>query len=134
MNEDHELELFSLERHYSTLNEWWVSWGWVPVMPEFLPEHGVVATHLKKPVSAGFIYRTDSAYCLLEWIISDPKSDKLIRRESLGRLVPGLVDLAKAMGFKSIFTTSKTPMLTSRLVDAGFVVSDREMTHLLRGL
>lgn len=134
MSDEHDLELFSLERHYSTLNEWWVSWGWVPVMPEFLPENGVVATYLKKPVSAGFIYRTDSAYCLLEWIISDPKSDKLVRRESLGKLVPGLVELAKVMGFKSIFTTSKSVGLTGRLVEAGFQVSDREMTHLLRGL
>ena len=134
MTDDHKAELFNLEQHYGVLNEWWVQHKWIPVMPENLPQYGIVMTHLGKPVSAGFVYRTDSTFALIEWIISDPKSDKMIRRESLGKLVPSLVELAKELGAKCIFTTSKIPTLTQRLVEEGFVVSDREMTHLIKGL
>lgn len=103
--------------------------------PEVLPQTGVIVENdAGVPVCAGFIYKTDSKICWLEFIVSDPLSDTLERGRALDTLIDSLVSRAKQMEFSVMFTSSNHERLIKRYENHEFQVTDRNVTHLVRQL
>jgi hypothetical protein len=134
--EDQELVIrpFSVLRDYACIKRWWAAHKWQSVPVPMLPKTGLVAEASDKPLAAGFIYSTDSGIAWLEWIVSDPQSDKLVRNKALNALIDALVKLAGERGFKAVFTSSNHPKLMERYQELGFAATDQGVTHFLRRL
>jgi hypothetical protein len=118
------------EKNYNMLVEWWKGHEW-PIIPfDSLPKTGIIVND----IVAGFLYSSDSNVCMLEWIISDPNSDKEKRKESLNILIDKICHIAKDMGFKYCFTFVKNKGLINTLKENSFNKTDEEMIHFVRSL
>lgn len=117
--------------HYETICSWWRKHDWPEVPLSHLPPTGIVVTAEGKPVCAGFIYLTSSAFCLFEWIVADPDAEKSTRSACLDKLIESAKDLSKRMGAEHIFMSIKGVGLQWRLEKHGFEVTDRKMTNLV---
>lgn len=116
------------ESDYPLLCSWWFEHGWNPIPLELLPKVGYVVDE----ICAGFLYVNNSGLCHLEWLVSDPRSDKAIRNEALTLLIDSLCSTAKEHNLKAIFTTSNNKNLIERLKNHGFIVTDTSVTHLIK--
>lgn len=129
-------ESFEIEKHYKVIASWWAAQNW-PVLPlSHLPQTGIVVHLYGKPAAACWIYKTDSAYCLLEWIVADPTVRREARTNVLSVLISTAKIVAKAMGFQTIFLSSKHELLGQRLEAQGFEASDKgstNYTHHIQG-
>jgi len=113
---------------YWELCSWWAGHGWMAPDQDMLPEHGFIINN----ICAGFLYKTDSKIAWLEFIISNPRSEKLERNKALDLLIEQLYSRAKELGFKAIFTSATHKGLIERYKDHGFVVTDTSMTNLVK--
>lgn len=123
---------FSSDEHYEQICSWWRAHNW-PVLPvEALPAIGRVVSHNGVNVCAGFLYRTDSAICLLEWIVSNPDfKDKPTRSDAIDFLIQNLLGAAQKLRPSIVFSYAKNDRLLKRYQDLGFQVSDKDMTHVV---
>lgn len=116
------------ESDYPLLCSWWFEHGWNPIPLELLPKMGYIVDD----ICAGFIYLNDSKFCHLEWIISDPRSSKKERDETLNVLIDHLCSVAKDLGYTTVFSATKHESLVNRYKNKGFIVTDNNMTHLIK--
>lgn len=118
------------EQNYEMLVEWWKGHNWGIIPYSMLPKIGFIV----EDTVAGFIYSTDSEICLIEWIISDPKSEKLKRKECVDILLKTLCSTAKEMGFKIGYTYTKNKGLIENLEKNLFEKTDFDVIHFIRRL
>ena len=124
---------FSAHTHYEMIASWWRAHEW-PVIPrEALPGFGLVMfDENNNGICAGFLYKTDSTFAILEWVVGNPVYlKKPERSEALDELIKGLIAHAKDYGYKLIFGYTKKDRLIKRYVDAGFTKTDEGMTHVI---
>ena len=119
--------------HYDTLKTWWEGHKWEPVQPVFLPQIGTVIESNDIPICAGFVYQAKGTPLgWLEWVISDPESERSERDKSLDLLITDLIEKAKEAGTPVLFTSSNHAGLISRYTSHGFKETDTGVTHLIR--
>lgn len=125
------IKQFSPELHYEEICRWWESHGW-PVLPlDHLPI-GYVVESKGRPVCAGFVYYTGTAFCLFEFIVARKDCGLKERAAALDVLISSVKLFAKQAGVKSIFMSMKHDGLIAKLCDKhGFVKSDEAMTNLI---
>jgi N-acetylglutamate synthase-like GNAT family acetyltransferase len=116
------------ENDYNLLCSWWFEQGWSPVSLELLPKIGFIVND----ICAGFLYINDSKICHLEWIIADPRSSKEERSTALDTLIDMLVLTAKEYGCNTVFTATKHENLIKRFKKNGFIVTDTNVSHLIK--
>jgi hypothetical protein len=95
--------------------EQFASWFDTPPELEDLPPIGLKSGDMK---AVGFLYRTDSSFCIVAFWHANPANTKRETYLSLKRVVQGLCDTAKIIGKKNVFITT----------------TNRGMIHLLKGL
>jgi hypothetical protein len=122
-------------RRYTVLDypivKTWADARKFPLVPqEFLPSIGFIHENY----CVGFLYKTDSKICWLEWVISNPVSDKPARDKALNELLSALVEIAHKEGFKAIFSSLEHKGLIERYNSLGFVETDKGMTNMVRRL
>lgn len=121
---------FDLSKDYDILSKWWSAHGSFPPKPEHLSHTGIVVEVEKKPVCAGFLYDTDSKICVFEFVVSDPSAKKQIRCDALNLLIETIKDIAEAREYSLIYTSVKIEAYIKKLKEAGFIVADRNQTHV----
>lgn len=115
---------------YSEISKWWEARQF-PLIPQAaLPKYGVIV----EGFCAGFLYRTDSSIAIMEWVVSNPESDKVMRNDAMNLLVKKLINLGTNLGFESIFTSLNNKKLASRYESFGFVETDKEATNYVAKL
>jgi hypothetical protein len=115
---------------YQTIKGWSDARGSVLIPQEYLPLTGFV----HEGHCAGFLYKTDTPVAILEWVFSNPASNSTERNTAMNELINGLVAEAKKLGFKMVFTFAEHKKLIERYQSLGFQVTDKEMTHMMRGV
>ena len=85
--------------------------GWfhkrsIPITEDYLPKHGFIVPG----IAAGFIFSTDSNFCIFECFVSNPNTTRSVRKEALSEIVTSMIQKAKELNFKEAygFATSKT--------------------------
>lgn len=128
-------EYFVADVHYNMICKWWEGHKW-PVVPLIaLPKTGIVISNDGTYICAGFLYRTDSCVFWTEFFVSNPDfKDKPTRNAALTLLIDRLSDTAKEMGAWACFASINNRSLTKRLTGAGYRVTDRQMTNLIKEL
>ena len=103
------------ENDWDTLVSWWGDWpGWVNPPKDFLPDNGTGGLIIEKnntPIVAGFLYFTNSAAVLLEWIISNPKYKEKDRKEAIETLIESAEIFCKNNNKKYIFSIGRNKSL-----------------------
>ena len=103
------------ENDWDTLVSWWGDWpGWVNPPKDFLPDNGTGGLIIEKnntPIVAGFLYFTNSAAVLLEWIISNPKYKEKDRKEAIETLIQSAEIFCKNNNKKYMFSIGRNKSL-----------------------
>lgn len=122
------------EDNYPILTAWWAfhKWGAVPL--DHLPEIGLLVSENGLNLCAGFLYETNSKFALLEFIISNPLCDKLLRDRALDILIDSLIQKAKEKGFKTVFSSIQSTALIKRYEKHGAIKTDTNMTNFVWSL
>jgi hypothetical protein len=117
---------------YAHVSAWWQAQNWPVIPQEMLPSTGLIVESEGEKLAAGFLYKTDSKIAWLEFLVGNPESDKMKRRQALDALIQGLCDEARESGFTRIFTSAQHPGLIERYKGHGFMETDKNMTNLVR--
>jgi hypothetical protein len=122
---------FQTAKHYEMVCKWWEAQSW-PIIPlSHLPQTGIIVSFEGSPSAVAWIYKTDSAFCLLEWITANPEIRREKRSSVLSALISSSKMIAKAMGFQSIFMSIKNQSLAKRIEPHGFAATDQGMTNYI---
>ena len=80
---------------------------------------------------AGWIYSTDSKISWLEWIVANPDVRREDRSKCLDFLIYALTTTGRELGFNTLFSSMKHPLLIDRMKKHGFQVTDSAMSNLV---
>ena len=126
------------ESDWETLLKWWDSWpDWTAPSKDFLPNNGtggIMIEKNNKPIVAGFIYETNSASVLLEWIVSDPEYRDNDRREAVELLIMEAEKSTKALGYNYMFTIGRNKRLIETHKKLGWFVDDKPSHEITKKL
>lgn len=130
---------FLTEDDYGTLCKWWKWWRFPAIIREVLPENGLggvmVSDENGREICAGFLYKTNSHVCIVEWIVSNPNvKDKALRKQSLEYLINVLMAIGKQEGYTHAFTTLKNQSLISTYESCGFLGGSTNCTEMMAEL
>lgn len=114
--------------HYNIISKWWEAHGWSPVPEDHLPSIGFIVFSKKEPIATGFLYKTDSAFGVMEWLLADKYSEYADRDQALDLVIQALFTAAKENNIKSIYTTTSHSRLKRRYENNGFLVGDPDTT------
>ncbi len=120
------------DRDYSTVVKWWNKWSeWEPLPINSLPDSGWIISHYGKNLVDGFLYRTDSKMCHMEWIIGDPDADKIQRHDATKELIAYILVRAKKMGFTRVFSSINHKGLMKIYENLGMIKTDINYTNYI---
>lgn len=123
---------------YNELTEWWSFWRFpapslnlLPILPDDRV-NGFLATKDGMNIACGFLYFTNSDFCWIEYIVSNPKATKEDRANGLNKVIEALTEEGKAYGFTVAFTSVKNESLIKRMKGLGFIEGTTGATELIK--
>ena len=125
---------FNLEKDYDIIGRWWRKHGSYIPAPEYLSQTGLIIEIDNEPVAAGFLYKTDSAICVFEWVVVNPETEKESRDKALDYLIESAIEWSEKAGFKVIYSSLKEKKFIKRLEAKSFVKCDENQTHMFYGV
>ena len=112
---------FDMDRDYEQMVSWHVSWKW-PVLPkECFSKRGYIVFRGSVDLYSCFLYETDSSLCWMEWFVGNKKTTKDQRKNAKKFLINHVIEEAKSLGFRALFTSVKEGVLLNDLKDCGFI-------------
>ena len=125
------------ESDWDILVSWWKWWRWTVPAKDFLPENGTGGIIIEKdgiPIVAGFIYITNSATTLLEWIVSNPDYKEPDRKLAIEMLITEAENLTKESGYNYIFSVGRSKHLITTHKKLGWFVDDKPSYEITKKL
>tara|TARA_R100001369_G_scaffold43810_1_gene69907 strand:- start:1 stop:402 length:402 start_codon:yes stop_codon:yes gene_type:complete len=119
------------ESDYEILTDWWKAWGWPVIVRDMLPDNGtggVMIEHEGENVVAGFLYWSNSKMVWLDWIISNPKTNRDIRQEAIKKLILTAESMTKEAGSKFMMSISRSNSLLKIHKELGWTI-DPDPSH-----
>lgn len=126
-----EIRKFEPDQDYEEVASWWKAHKWPAIPLDMLPKTGFIVEEPRGKMCAGWLYKTDSKIAWIEFIVSSPHTMQEIRGKSLDLLMVRLVETAKSMGFKSIFSSINNPRLVDRYKKHGFIETEKNMSNMI---
>lgn len=111
--------------------EWFIAHDWLPLPPKTLPSTGFIAEYDGVPAAAVWLYRTDSAMSVMEWLVTNKQVSATGRHESINALLQTVITTAKELGCDIIFTSCNNEGLIRRYEGVGFKTTETGMTNLV---
>lgn len=122
---------FNFDNDYGRLSAWWKAHRAHVPSPEYLSETGLIIDIDKNPVAAGFLYKTDSAFCYFAFCTVNPEASRPERSQALEYLIHSAQEWAKKGGYKAIICNSEHKKFTNRLLDKNFEIPVKNVEHLV---
>ncbi len=121
------------ESDWDTLVSWWLSWEEWQIHPakEMLPMNGIgglIVECENIPITAGFLYLTNSKIAWMEWIISDKNYREKNKKEAIELLINSLEKVAKNTGAEMIFSVTQNKSLLKMHENLGYTI-DKNPSH-----
>lgn len=123
---------------YKTLEEWWGFWRFSSPSPSSLPQYskeefnGLIVSKDGKDIACGFLYETNSNMCLIEFIVTNPKTTAQEREEGILTVLEELSASAKELGYAIAFSSLKNENLINKYLKAGFIEGTKGTSELIR--
>lgn len=121
---------------YEMVCGWWEQWGKKPLPDTHMSKTGVIVSSCGVDLCCAWLYKTDSAFCIMDWFISNKDAPKLLKTGSVSFLVKEIEAKAKDYGFSTIFTSVRNQHLKNALVECGFDDENKDlyMTNYIKGI
>ena len=119
------------ESDYEILTDWWKAWGWPIIVRDMLPDNGtggIMIENEGENVVAGFLYWSNSKMVWLDWIISNPKTNRDIRQEAIKKLILTAESMTKEAGSKFMMSISRSNSLLKIHKELGWTI-DPDPSH-----
>jgi len=129
-----QARLFVEHKDLPVITSWFKSRNFPAPLPGTLPEVGLVITNDGKDISSGFLFSTDSHVGMIAHLVSDPESDKDLRKESVKYLINSLSDMARELGNTVVTCATNIDSLGKRFEEYGFEKTDTNVSHYRRVL
>jgi len=127
----YKIEVYN-ESHYDLINSWLKDHKWDSLPLDLIPKNGIVVHKDNKPLCTGFLYKTDSSFCFIEFIVYDPKEDINECSFAIDELLKALHYRAKSEGFKYIMASTNNLPLVNKYKEQGFETSSNHVTNLIK--
>lgn len=102
---------------YNQIKEWFLAHNIEAIPKELLPINGLIVDGL----AAGFLITTDNGVGILEFFISNPKSDSGLRDTALDLIIEGLLERAKTLGLKFVMARTDHDAVKRRAYKFDFI-------------
>jgi len=119
------------ESDYEILTDWWKAWGWPALAKDMLPDNGtggIMVENKGENIVAGFLYWSNSKLVWLDWIISNPKTNRDIRQEAIKKLILTAESMTKEAGSKFMMSISRSNSLLKIHKELGWTI-DKTPSH-----
>ena len=119
------------ESDYKILSDWWIAWSWPVMAKDMLPDNGtggIMIENKGENVVAGFLYWSNSKLVWLDWIISNPKTNRDIRQEAIKKLILTAESMTKEAGSKFMMSISRSNSLLKIHKELGWTI-DPDPSH-----
>jgi len=119
------------ESDYLILSDWWKAWGWPALAKDMLPDNGtggIMVENKGENIVAGFLYWSNSKLVWLDWIISNPKTNRDIRQEAIKKLILTAESMTKEAGSKFMMSISRSNSLLKIHKELGWTI-DKTPSH-----
>ncbi len=127
--------VYNKDKHYDMLCEWWKAHSWTAPAPGFLSDTGIIIQNNDgKCLLAGWIYETNSAIALLEFIVANPDYSKEERDGAFSALMETAEKYLKSRNFSAIFISTENKALMRRLEKYNFKKTDQNVCNFIRSL
>lgn len=117
---------------YPEICQWWLSHKWPVIPSDHLSSIGIVVEENEKLVSACWVYVTNSAFGLLEFVVTNPKVSLRMRAKGIELMLDAAVKVAQEHHVKTLFSSLKSHGLIRAFEKSGFLNADTDMTNLIR--
>ena len=125
------------EEDYEIICGWWKWWKWPIIPKKILPDNGKSGFIVEKnniPIVCGFLYTTNSAVILLEWIVSNPKYKEKDRKEAIELLINSAEASCKNMGITYMFSIGRSKNLMKTHEKLGWQVDKKPSYEIIKNL
>ena len=122
------------EKDFINIDKWWIDWQGKTVPREILPETGFIAEIENKPISAIFMFKTNSSTAAIQWVVSDKNYREENRNKVLQELIKTCEEEWKTDGGKFLFFWGNNKKFNNTLVDIGFKVGDTDYDQLIKSI
>ena len=119
------------ESDWETLSDWWKAWKWPVMAKDMLPDNGtggIMVENEGENIVAGFLYWSNSKLVWLDWIISNPKTNRDIRQEAIKKLILTAEHMTKEAGSRYMMSISRSNSLLKTHEQMGWSV-DKTPSH-----
>ena len=119
------------ESDWETLSDWWKAWKWPVMAKDMLPDNGtggIMVENEGENIVAGFLYWSNSKLVWLDWIISNPKTNRDIRQEAIKKLILTAESMTKEAGSKFMMSISRSNSLLKIHKELGWTI-DPDPSH-----
>jgi len=119
------------ESDWETLSDWWKAWKWPVMAKDMLPDNGtggIMVENEGENIVAGFLYWSNSKLVWLDWIISNPKTNRDIRQEAIKKLILTAESMTKEAGSKFMMSISRSNSLLKMHKELGWTI-DPDPSH-----
>jgi len=123
------------EDDYNTLVDWWDKSNFPPPPKHKLPLNGLGGIMVFKDdinVCAGFLYLTNSSISWLEFVVANYNYREKDRKDAIRLLIKRLCDIAKDLGFDTVFSVCQSPFLINHFKNEGFTIDSRKSTEVVK--
>ena len=123
---------------YEMLQEWWKFWRFPSPPIITLPQEdddnfsGVIAYENNKYIACGFLYKTNSALCWIEYIVANPNTTSEERDLGIKTVIEVLSNIAKELGYEAIFSSIKNENLINKYKELGFIEGSKGTTEMIK--
>jgi hypothetical protein len=100
---------------YNEVSSWFHERS-IEITEAYLPETGFIVPG----VAAGFIYKTDSNFCIFECFIANRNKTYAERETALTKIVSCMIGEAKEMGFERVYGFATSQNMIRRGMEQGF--------------
>ena len=126
----------NLDKDYELACSWWKAWKFPAVIRKSClpPIGGVVETEDGNPIMLGFLYTTNSKFCVINWVVSDPESGGAARGKAMLKLIRYLKSRAIIEAkCELVYTMVENDALSDAFIQCGFQpTGDRMMEMIYR--
>jgi len=123
--------LFEFGRDYPEVCEWWRARNHRYVEQDLLSKVGIMIEGETNKYCVGWLYMGDSAFAKFTWVVTNPNSPLMRRKEAIALLARKALGTAKALGARSVIASFSNKNLSKIFQDNGFSHVEQGVTNIL---
>jgi len=118
---------------YPILRDWWEGKkGFKAIDPQFLSPNGMMVSHKGKYICAAWLYRTDSLYGVINWIITNNYKEGKVKKKALNFLLYKLEEKAALLGIALLYIPMETKSIKNLLNKEGWLNTSNNISEFFK--